>query len=223
MAWSLKQTQTSSKTLSAGTTSTASLSTTTAGSLVVVCTTTDSGTNSISSITCAGMSFAKVDSSLVSGGTYDVELWYAFNITAQTTPTLTINYVAGAIGGGIIREYSGGLTTDPLDKHVIAVGTTASLSSGATAALTGSNDLVIGYGGTGDSGNTYTAGSGFANATTLKVGTTVDMGMEDKTLSGSTAAQTATFTITNISNNACGVATFQIAAASAMPVAWLKA
>lgn len=222
MAWNLLQTKTSSKTASAGTTSTASLSTTTSGSLVLVCCTTDSGTNSISSISCSGMSFAKVTSSLVAGGTYDVELWYAYNITGQTTPTLTINYVAGAIGGGIIREYSGAITTDPLDKQTIATTTTASMSSGATAALVGKDDLVIGFAGTGDSGNTYTAGSLYANATTLKIGTTVDMGMEDKILTDDTSAQTATFKITNVSNGACGVATFKMQPYN-VPVGWLIA
>lgn len=206
----LLQTQTSSKTSSAGTTSTASLSTTTTGSLVVVTATTDSGVSSVSSITCAGMTFVKWDDSLAAGGTYGISFWYALNITGNTTPTLTVNYIAGAIGGAIIREYSGGYTV--LDQHKIGTTTTTSMSSGATSTLTGTNDLVIGYGGTGDSGNTYTAGAGFANAVTLKIGTTVDMGFEDKTLSGSNAAQTATFTITNVSNGACGVATFQASA-----------
>lgn len=189
---------------------------------MVVVATTDSGLNSITSITCTGMTFTKIDGLLVAGGTYDVSAWYAYNITGSATPTLTVNYVAGAIGGAIIREYSGGTTTDPLDKSASATGTTATLSSGATAALVGSNDLVIGFGGTGDSGNTYTAGAGYSNATTLKIGTTVDMGLEDKSLVGSTAAQTATFTVTNISNSACIVATFKMQDV-AMPVAWLRA
>lgn len=223
MAWSLLQTKTSSKTAGAGTTSTASMSTTTTGGLVVVVTCTDSGVNSVSGISCAGMSFTKIDDSLVSGGTYAVSMWYAYNITTQTTPTLTVTYVAGCVGGAIIREYSGATTSDPLDKHAApGTGNNAAPTSGATATQTGSNDLVIGGAGTGDSGNTYTAGAGYGNATTLKIGTTVDLGMEDKQLSGSTAAQTAVFSITNISVWACEVATFKMLDV-AMPVAWLKA
>lgn len=213
----LLQTKTSSKTVSTGTTSTVALLTTTTGSLVVVAVNTDKGATlgGVTSITCAGMTFTKIDESVEGGGAIaDVALFYAWNITGNTTPTLTVNYAAGMIGGAIIREYSGIDTlADPLDKHVIAKdgALSAAPNSGASAALVGSNDLVIGYAGTGDSGNTYTAGAGYANATTLKIGTTVDMGMEDKTLSGSTAAQTANFTITNSSDWACGVATFKAA------------
>lgn len=223
MAWSLLQTQTSSKTLSAGTTSTAAMSTTTTGSVVVVVGNTDKGATlgGITSVTCAGMTFTQVDESVEGGGAIaDVQFFRAFNITGNTTPTLTVNYAAGMIGGAIIREYSGALTTDPLDKHTITKSGTANNApnSGATATQTNTDDLVIGYAGTGDSGNTYTAGSGFTNATTLKIGTTVDMGMQDKILSGDSSAQTSIFSITNVSDWACGVATFKSNAGGAAPV-----
>ncbi len=225
MAWSLLQTKTASKTSGAGTTATSSLATTTTGSLVVVGCQNDSGSlGGITGISCTGMTFTKIDELQTGDTLFNGSLWYAYNITGATTPTLTVTFAAGLIGGAIIREYSGGITTDPLDKHTIAheASANANLNSGATAAQTGLNNLVIGFGGTGDSGNTYTAGAGYSNATTLKIGTTVDLGMEDKTLSGSTAAQTATFTVTNVSTWVCAVATFKMQDV-AMPVAWLRA
>lgn len=226
MAWSLLQTKTASKTLAAGTTATVSLGNTTNGSLVVVGCMCDSGsTGGITSITCSGMSFTKIDDALTGDTLFNGSLWYAYNITGATTPTLTVNFGAFLIGGAIIREYSGAMITDPLDKHAIdqEVSANTNLNSGATATQTGSNDLVIGFGGTGDSGNTYTAGGGYGNATTLKVGTTVDLGMEEKTLSGSTAAQTATFTVTNSSVWVCAVSTFQELPPTPISVGWLTA
>lgn len=220
MAITLLQTKTTSKTASAGTTSTVALSTTTTGSLVVVGGNNDKGTTlGITGIACTGMSFTKIEDIVEGGGAIaDVSLWYAFNITGNTTPTLTVTYAAGLIGGAIVREYSGLLTTDPLDKHTSAksITTTNAPNSGATGTQTGSNDLVIGFAGTGDSGNTYTAGATYGNATTLKVGTTVDMGMEDLILSSSSLPQTATFTITNLSDWACTIATFQAAGGAAV-------
>jgi hypothetical protein len=219
VAITLLQTKTTSKTLSAGTTSTVAMSTTANASLVVVVGNCDKGATlgGITGIACAGMSFAKIDESVEGGGAIaDVSSWYAFNITGNTTPTLTVTYAAGMIGGAIIREYSGIMSaSDPLDKHAIAKDAVANNApnSGATTGLVGSNDLVVGFAGTGDSGNTYTAGAAYGNATTLKIGTTVDMGMEDKILSGTTVAQTAPFTITNISDWVCAIATFQEAPA----------
>jgi hypothetical protein len=220
VAITLLQTKTTSKTSSAGTTSTVVMATTTTSSLVVVVGNNDKGgTAGITGISCAGMSFAKIDDLVEGGGAIaDVSSWYAYNITGNATPTLTVTYAAGLIGGAIIREYSGVMSaSDPLDKHAIAKSALATNApnSGATVGLVGSNDLVVGFAGTGDSGNTYTAGATYGNATTLKIGTTVDMGMEDKILSGVTAAQTAIFTITNISDWVCAIATFQEASAVA--------
>lgn len=214
MAIVLLQTQTASKTLTAGATATASLNSTFDGSLVVVVGNNDNGALSgITSVTCAGMSFTKLDDlvSSPSGGFANVSFWYAWNIARQTTPILTVNFSSGLIGGAIVREYTGLRTTsDPLDKHAIAAAVTASsaLNSGATAAQTGNSNLIIGYGGTDDSGNTYTAGAGYSSALTLKVGVTVDLGIESRILSSLSTAQTATFAITNVSNWCCGIATF---------------
>jgi len=214
----LLQTKTGSKTSGTGTTFTVSMATTATTDLVVCVATNDSATlSSTTGLSASSMSFNKIDDLVegsVGGAIADVSIWYAYNITGATTPSITVTFTAGLIGGAICREYSGiQSSSDPLDKHTIAnngsVTQNAAPNSGATATLTGSNDLVVGAAGTGDSGNTYTAAGSFGNATTLKIGTTVDMGMEDLILSGSTAAQTATFTITNTDNWSCGVAAFK--------------
>lgn len=216
-AITLIQTRTGTKLVTGGTTFTIAMSTnTTTGDLVVCVSTNDSPSlNGTTGLAATGMTFTKIDDKLTGDSSYDISTWYAWNITGATAPTITVTVPTGFIGGAICREYSGiQSTSDPLDKHAIAANTngvtgTNAPNSGATATLTGSNDLVVGAAGTGDSGNTYTAGATYGNATTLAVGTTVDMGMEDKILSGSTAAQTANFTITNVSVWAAGVAAFQ--------------
>lgn len=213
MGAALLQTKTGTSTGGVSTT-TATLNTTALSSLVVVTAFDDSGTNGvITGITCTGMTFAKIDENHDTGGTHG-SFWYSYNTSSvATNPTLTVtNNQGGGLSsvGIIVREYIGPTPYDPLDKHIVAIGgSSGTPSSGATAALVGADDLVIGWGGTLDSGNTYTAGTGYANATTLKVGTTLDMGMEDKKLIGITTAQTATFTITNSSFWTCGVATFK--------------
>ncbi len=97
----------------------------------------------VSSITDSqSNTYTKIDGT----GTSRAELWYAYNITGGTTPTVTAT--CGAIGANvtmIIREYSGLTTTDPLDKHVVGTGASTAASSGATAATAQANELVVGY------------------------------------------------------------------------------
>lgn len=208
------QTKTGTSTAGSATT-TVSLNSTTTGSLVVVNVFDDSATNGvITGISCSGMSFTKIDENHDTGGTHG-SFWYSYNTTPAASPTLTVtNSQAGGLSsvGVIVREYFGISTTNPLDKHVVAIGGSSNApSSGATSALASPNQLVIGWGGTLDSGNTYTAGAGFSNAVTLKLGATLDMGLEDKVLSGISTAQTGNFSITNASFWTCGVATFNLA------------
>lgn len=209
----LVQTKAGTKTAGTGTTLTATwTSNTTTANLIVVGICTDNGTNSVTSITDSQSNvYTKITESNVSTGGFNVSLWYAKNITGGTTPTVTATLIAGTIAGMICREYSGIDTTDPLDKYAIApdTGASASPNSGATGTQTEINNLVIGFAGSGDSSNTYTAGAGYGNAVTQGVGTTLDLGMEDKILSNSTSAQTATFSITVSSFWACAVATFK--------------
>lgn len=216
-AITLIQTRTGQKTATAGTTFTVTMTTnTTTGNTVIAMVANDQSTlNNTTGITCTGMTFTKIDDNINGGtGAQNGSLWYAFNITGATAPVCTVTVTAGLVAGAIFREYSGLSTTDPLDKHATAKDTSANLApnSGATATLTGSSDLVVGGASTLDGGNTYTAGATYGNATTLSYATaTGDLGMEDKILSGSTAAQTATFSIGNTSDWDAFVATFQAA------------
>lgn len=212
------QTKTSSKTATAGTTSTVVLSTTTTGStvVVVVCSTKGVALGGVTGISCTGMTFTQVDEQPEGGtGTVaDGAFWKAENITGAVTPTLTVTYTAALLGGAIIREYAS-TTPGSIDQHIAAKNVGAAgtaLSSGASPAQVGTNDLVIGWGVTGDGGNVYTAGATYGNATSLSIGGAIDMALEDKVLSGSTAAQTATFSVSAVANWGCGVATFKEAA-----------
>lgn len=222
----LVQTRTGIKTASAGTTFTVTMTTnTTTGNTVICGVANDSAlVNQTTGLAATGMTFTKITDQVegtggTSGAVVAGSLWEAVNITGATAPVITVTFTAGLAGGAICREYSG-LAAAPTDKHASAnngVVLSAAPNSGPTATLTGSNDLVVGYAATGDSGNTYTAGATFGNAFTLKVGTTLDMGMEDKILSGSTLAQTATFTITNLDNWSAAVETLQAAGAAPTP------
>lgn len=213
MAWSLLQTKTASKTLAAGTTATVSLGNTTNGSLVVVgCMNDSASLGGITGVSCSGMTFTKIDESQTGDTFFNGSLWYAYNITGATTPTLTVTFAAGLIGGAIIREYSGATTTDPLNRFITAkeVSADAAPTSGLTKLPSAKNDLVIGFAGTGDSGNTYTAGTGFTDITQLAVGSTVDLGMENIDVYHPPRSENAIFSITNISVWVCTVATFRM-------------
>lgn len=213
--WTIIQSKLANKTVGTGTTSTASLATTVNGSLVVVGSTGDSSTGATTAISCTGMSFTKkVDQTDAFGS--DSSLWYSYNTTSAATPTLTMTYVASTIATAYIEEfvyYNAGsvvaITSDPFDKSASTSGLSTTPNSGATATLTGSNDLVVAYAGTLDSGNVYSAGTGYSTILSHKNGTTLDCGIECNVLSGSTSGQTGTFTISASDNWACIVATFQ--------------
>lgn len=190
-----------------------SLNTTANASLVVVTMNTDStASGTVTSVACSGMSFIKLDERV--GGSNTASMWYAFNITSQTTPTLTVNWNVVANGGIIVREYSGISTTSPLDVHATfssGVGTSSTPACGV-GYLTAYNDLIIGYCGTLDGTNTYTAGKGYGNITSLVWGaTTGDMGMEDRVLGRTQGLQTANISISNLSTFTSGIAAFKAA------------
>jgi hypothetical protein len=108
-----------------------------------------------------------------------------------------------------MREYSGIVTTAPVDQHTVTTATSSGgvQSSGNTSATTNANDLIIGWA----VGSTATAisavGSGFGNLVTA-TGTSNELALEDKIVSA-TGAQSASFTTTNATNNAIGVAAFK--------------
>lgn len=104
-------------------------------------------------------------------------------------------------------------TSNPLDRHAThqSLATNTNTPACGVGSLNFYNELVVGYAGTLDSGNTYTPGSGYGNAVTLKVSTILDMGVEDKYLGRTQTGQNAIFTINNADPYVGGIATFRTA------------
>jgi hypothetical protein len=132
-----------------------------------------------------------------------------------TSVAIQVNTVSNQITLGFIEEWSGVITTTPLDK--VQTGTnvsTSSWSSGTTATLSGSADLAIGVymnvDGSGTQTNTPTGGfgDGASVADTSIVG--AEFFTENKTLSSTTGvAATGTTSGTSGTTNPAGVAVYQ--------------
>jgi len=143
-------------------------------------------------------------------------MYMAYNISGGST-VINIGWADGVFADSItqVREYSGLVTTNPLDVYTssnTAGGYVQSHSSGATAATTQAGELVIGcVGSGGDQGVTvgYTAGSGYSNGLEQKgFDRYTWQAIEDKLIT-STGAQTATFTSTEFLRSQTLVATFK--------------
>lgn len=224
MAISLIQTASGNKTNAQGVNPTAVAgSNTTTGNMLVAAVFNESTTDKASAVSDGTNSFVKILSKrIATTGNGWISLWYAKNITGLTTPTFTatITTPSGTGSGLIVREYSGLDTTAPLDKSTSLGGTTTAISSGATAATTNANELVIGAGASDFGNNTYTVGAGYGNLITTK-NADLDLSMEDKIVAA-TGAQTATMTLGSASDQAGAVATFIQAAAGGITYAPMR-
>ena len=218
MGITLVQTKTGQTVLNATALPLALASNTVTGDMIIVAITIDDNADDISSVTSTGSSFSKITSAsgLTGDGFTYVSVWYAFNVTGETTPTITINKSTSVSIEAVLRHYLGVTTTTPLDKVASASGGTSASpssapSSGATVTLSQANELVVGISGSDYGGATYTLGSGYGNlvqiANTLN---TSEMGTEDKTVAATTGV-TAAFTISNATTWRCSVLTFLIA------------
>lgn len=203
---------------------------TTTGSTIIAAVNGDAGVERITSITDGTNNLTKITaaSGAIGGGALSyVSVWYIYNNTAQTTPTFTFTKSAGTGIEVVLLEYTGLTTTDPLDQVARAGGTTTSMSSGSTGTLAQANELVVGIGGDDFGvGEVYTAGSGYGHLEqrTAAAGT---IAFEDKVVAATTAVS-ATFTLSDTTDNATSVLTFKVAsvAAPGSPTAtsaWLKA
>ncbi len=137
------------------------------------------------------------------------------------TDTVTITWTnASAVSyfGGQLTEYSGIATSSWTDKTASTAGfrTQANgITSGATATLAGSNDLVYGLLFVQSGSETISAGSGYTiRSQVTSASVTAVWAPEDKVLSGSTAAQTATGSwVTGNQNEGAICVTYKAAAA----------
>jgi RHS repeat-associated protein len=129
-----------------------------AGDLLVIgITTNDSGTDPVTGVSDnVNGAWSKVKSEAYGNG--HVELW-DFPDSGAGSVTVTVK---GTNSAFTIAEYSGVVTSSPLDQMVGGSGVnTTKLSAGPTAAIGGAGELVIGIGGQTDPGSGYTAGTGF--------------------------------------------------------------
>jgi len=139
------------------------------------------------------------------GVNYRAELWYAYNITGGAILTITAN-LSGAptsFSQIYISEYSGIVTTNPLDQNSVNIGNTAAVSSGAKT-TTSTNELIYGVS-IGASG-LLTTGAGFTNRSSAnqnivedkKVSPTGSYSANFTSAGGNWIAQMATFVSSNI-------------------------
>lgn len=147
-------------------------------------------------------------------GTFDLEVWAAFNITGGATHTVTATDNGGGVDSLImVEEWSGVATSSAIDKSVGATGVASSAAnSGATAATTQANEVVIGV--VAASGNdTFTPGASYSNGN--KINTTFSSLFFESKIVAATGAQTADATISAGVSWACQVATFKEAVVAA--------
>lgn len=186
--------------------------TTTGNTILVSVTYNDDVTGNVSSITdTTSNSYAKIAGGSSGGDTY-TELWYAYNITGGTTPTITVNMSNANYHDFTItaREISGLMTTDPFDvKAEGAVSAGTSHTSATTATTSQANELV--YSVIGLAGNTtYTAGSGFGDLSQTNGSDLYQSSASQMKVVSSAGTQTATITSANSLVGYFIVATFKI-------------
>lgn len=149
----------------------------------------------------------------------NAELWYAYNITGGSGHTVTVAYVTGAGAAFIAVEYSGLLTTDPLDKvSGAAFDSAVFYSSNGTANTTQADELLV---------STCVMGS-FSYTLTPLTGDTEFAAKQD-TFNGGwvhaldhTVAAAGVYAsagnLSGVSSNSTVIATFKIAGASGSPL-----
>ncbi len=172
---------------------------TTGNRLVVTVGIWSSGGATAASVTdAAGNTYTEVLHFKASEGT-EQSVWTA-PITAGggTKPVITVKPTATADVGAAVSEYSGLSTAagaGAIDQVSHASGTTSSaatVSSGATAATSGQNELAVGMYVDSGFGDTLTAGSGFAQRTNISNVGDMELLTEDQTLPTAGATPSAT-------------------------------
>jgi hypothetical protein len=201
------------------------------GSTIVVAIIGNSGTDQISgiSISAGSATFTKIAtaSGLIGGDALSyVTIWYAYNITGGTTPTITITKAASWAIQAIAWEVVGLTTTDPLDVVAGAgAAATTAVNSGATASTAQASEYLIGIGGSDFGGATYShvAGSYFDNLTQVSAAAG-DIAMADREVNA-VSTYTATLTLSGATDNRGAILAFKnLVGGSATPsVAWLRA
>ncbi len=178
----------------------------TAGNFIIAFVRASTTTQTITLTDSAGNTYSRAVSQAQTTDGHEIAIFYAPNIKAGGN-TITATFSASNNHPFLaIYEYSG---LSALDRTAGAQGTSATASSGATAATTAASELVFaGLGLPSSATQTVAAGSGF----TLEQQDTRSGGSraatEDRTVSA-TGAYSGTFAINSSTNWSCIVATFR--------------
>ncbi|MDP4251491.1 MAG: T9SS type A sorting domain-containing protein [Bacteroidota bacterium] len=136
----------------------------TTGNLIVVHLDWDGQSRTISSVKDnKGNTYKKINGTTFWNGThYAAELWYAYNITgaAAITVTAKLSGAPTSFSQMYISEYSGIVTSDPLDQNAVATGSSVAVSSG-NKTITYNHELI--YGASIGASGALTSGAGFTN------------------------------------------------------------
>lgn len=148
------------------------------------------------------------------GATYDAgwlqRFFYVENAAGGASHTFSIATAGGNYSVLLAVEFSGLAASSSIDKNTSATGTGTSMSSGATAATTQADELVIGWGTNATPNNTnYSAGSGFAMPVQEPDGVNGGTGFYEYKIVSATGTQTATATHADNVGWFIAVATFK--------------
>lgn len=170
-----------------------------------------SATLTVSSVSDTTNAYTPLTSKISYGTNQNMQLFYVLSCVAPASQTVTCTFSGtGATNVQLsLVEYtppSNQQTATAVDVFISSSGSSATPSSGATAANVAANELVIGYSASGTGSVTWTAGTGFVLRTTSA---SRGNALEDLLLSGySTTGQTGTFSISS-GAWACGVVVFK--------------
>lgn len=146
-------------------------------------------------------------------GINTVAIVYAANIAGGAN-TITVSYAGGSATLRFsIAEYSGVVTSSPVDVTGSNQGTGTALDSGSVTTTT-NGDLIIGVM-VNANGRTWTAGTGYTSEEQVPTGATSKLMFEDK-IQSTSGAVSASATISSSDQWSAGIATFKPSAAAAV-------
>lgn len=207
MALSRIGVHTGTNTTFASTVTTASWTSTGGNALIAVAEADVVAANGITVTDSKGNSWNRIISTALAA-TFDLEMWVALNITGGASHTVTATDNGGGVDSLlIVEEWSGVAISSAIDKSAGATGTASTaLNSGASAATTQADELVVG-GGVASGNVTMTAGAGYSNLN--KINTTFSTLAFESQIVAATGAQTATMTSGTAGSWVCQVGTLK--------------
>lgn len=193
-------------------------SNTTTGNTIIVIIGVDQSDKDVISVTDSqSNTYTRIHTGAGSSNGAEYFMYYAYNITGGTTPTVTVNITAGNSQDIVVlaREYSGLTTTDPLDVNTFTSEGSylQTHTSGTTGSTTTTNQLVV-MGMVADAKTpTYSAGSGYSNLSSQGgFDLYLSVAIQDKDIT-STGTQSGSFSTTSFTKGSVGIATLKEASA----------